>query len=364
MSVTSRTSFSRAALVVALLPLGACSIFAIKPLEPKATPGGAPAATPATKPAAGQPAAQPTRPPAGAAATTPPAGTPPATTPPAGTPPAGTPPATTPPATKPAAATPAPRPAAPALTPAQVEAQRAVRDSTRLAEALTKRRHSRVYLTLNYDLHGARLRTATGGVDGGEEEIGMGSLEFSMQKSTGRGLGLAFRTIGGGTDGPEYVEAAVLMGSRRLAFDLGAATRTGYDALGLAGGGAYDTMYIFPRAGFRSRANLGNTDFSVTLRGLYYIGLPPLDDNLPDGKLEGWSGETGLSWTWKRFPLTVNMGYRIERFQVFDREQETSSFVLGGGLLLGRRPRPPAVAAPAPAAAPAATPTTPPVRKP
>ncbi len=187
----------------------------------------------------------------------------------------------------------------------------------------------------------------------------MGSLEFAMQRSTGGGLGIAVRTIGGGTDAPEYSEFAFLMGTRRFALDIGAAARTGWDSIGVAGGGNYDTLHIFPRAGFRSRANLGNTDFSVTLRGLYYVGLPSLDENLPDANLEGWSAETGLSWTWRRFPLTANMGYRIERFKVYSREQETSSFVLGGGLLLGRRPRPAMVAPPAATPPPGNTNTPP-----
>jgi hypothetical protein len=243
----------------------------------------------------------------------------------------------------------------PALTPAQAEAQRAARDSARLAEATTTRRRSRVYLTLMYDMHSTSLRSATGGTLDGAEDVSLGSLDFSMQRSTGGGLGIAVRTIGGGSDAPDHLEAALLMGSRRFALDLGAAQRTGLDGAGVSGGGAYDSTYTFVRGGFRSRANLGNTDFSVSLRALYYVDVIPVKDGFPDSELEGWSGETGLSWTWNRFPRTVNLGYRIERFYVFGREQELSSLSIGTGLLLGRRPRPPAVEVPAAATPPPAT---------
>jgi hypothetical protein len=351
MLTTSRTSFARLALVAALLPISACSVFKPKPLEP--TPAASPPGGPGARPAGAPPAAQPATPPAGQPAATP-TGQPAAT-------PTGQ--AARPAATPPAAATPTARPATPTLTPAQAEAQRAARDSARLAEALTTRRRSRVYLALMYDLHNTSLRSATGGTLGATEDVSLGSLDFAMQRSTGGGLGIAVRTIGGGSDAPEYLEAALLMGSRRFALDLGAAQRTGFDSAGFSGGGAYDSTYTFVRGGFRSRANLGNTDFSVSLRALYYVDVIPVKDGFPDSELEGWSGETGLSWTWNRFPLTVNMGYRLERFHVFGREQELSSFSIGTGLLLGRRPRPPAVEVPAATPArPPATPTTPPAQ--
>jgi hypothetical protein len=332
MPMTTRTKLPRLFALAALLPLGACSVFQIKPADPKptpqttpttpaTTPAGRPAATPPAQgqvPPTTQPAGQPTRPTGGAAPATPPAAAP--ATPTAGAPTTGA----------PAAGTPAG--ARPAPTAAELEAQRAVRDSTRLAEAMRPRRRSPVHLVLLVDMLSARVRTAAGGVDQGEETSGMVSLDFALQKARGGGLGLAARTIGGDDKSPDFREVAFLMGSRRFALDIGAAQRTGYSPLS---GLPFDSLYSFGRAGFRSRGNLGNTDFSAQFRALYYIGIPV--DELVDPGLEGWSGETGLSWTWKRYPLTVNMGYRIERFLVFDREQEISSFSFGGGLLLGRR---------------------------
>ncbi len=190
---------------------------------------------------------------------------------------------------------------------------------------------------LMVDFHNASIRTADNGTLAAEEKQTLSSLDLTVQRARGGGLGVAVRSIAGDDNAPTYLDVGLLMGSRRLALDLGAAQRTGFDSLGFGGGGAYDSTYTFARAGFRSRANLGNTDFSVQFRALYYIGIPLGDDALPKDNLEGWSGETGLSWTWKRFPLTANLGYRIERFKVFAVEQESSAFTIGGGILLGRR---------------------------
>jgi hypothetical protein len=371
MSTYTETSMTRALALAVLLPLAACSAFKPKPAAapapapaPRTTPT-TPATTPTTTPApttpaggaarpgapaAGQPA--PARPagaaPAGGAPTTAPAAAP--TTAPAGAAPAGAAPAgaapagaaargaATPAGATPAGAAPAGAAGATSTSAALVAATAALkRDSVRLAEATTTRRRSPVYFTLMFDINNARLRTSDNLAAPTESEPSLGSFEIALQKAHGGGLGIAARSIAGDDNSPSYVEVALLMGARIFALDLGAAMRTGFDSLGFSGGGAFDSTYIFPRAGFRSRANIGNTDFSVQFRGLYYIGIPLGDDALPKDELEGWSGETGLSWTWKRFPLTANLGYRIERFKVFDVEQESSAFTLGAGLLLGRR---------------------------
>jgi hypothetical protein len=334
-------------LAIAALTLSACSMFKIKPASP------APAPAPTNRPTT-QPTTPPTTQPANRPATTP--ATAPTTTPTQtqGTPtrPAG---AATPPATTPATPA-ATQPTAPRLTLDQIESNKIKEDSARLASLGRTRRYSPIYFTLMFDSHAALMRTATGGVLAPEEEPKFSSLEISLQRANGRGLGIAARAISS-AEAYEYSEVALLMGSRRFALDLGVASRTGYDSVGLSGGGAYDTLHIFPRAGFRSRANLGGTDFSAQFRALYYVGLPSLDDAIPNANLEGWSAETGLSWTWNKFPLTANLGYRIERFKVYDREMETSSLVLGAGIMLGRRPRP---AAPAPVEAVSPPVTAPP----
>jgi hypothetical protein len=195
-----------------------------------------------------------------------------------------------------------------------------------------KPRRSPVYLTLLLDLHSARLISGEGG-NGDETTPGMGSFDFSVQSSRRGGVGLGFRSVGG-AEAYDYAEVALLLGSRSFSVDVGAASRSGYNQLT---DNLNDTTYRFARVGARSRVNLGNTDFSVTMRGAGYINIPTAEDELLPSNLNGFSFESGLSWTWARYPITANLGYRIEKFRVFDVEQETSSLVLGGGLVLGRR---------------------------
>jgi hypothetical protein len=235
------------------------------------------------------------------------------------------------PPARPAAGTPAPaqppRPAA--LAPGQLPSL----DSSYFVSPVQRRR-SPVHLVLMGEMHRTQLRTSVGGGAPSDESVAMTSLDFQLQPARSGGLGIAGRLMSGGDDVPTHWEGSLLLGARRFALDLGYAVRSGYDP---AGGGLFDTTYAFGKGGFRARANLGNTDFSMKLRGAYYVEIPTADEPATPAELEGWEGETGLAWTWNRFPLTVTLGYRIERFKVFDREQEVSSLVLGGGLLLGRR---------------------------
>lgn len=201
-------------------------------------------------------------------------------------------------------------------------------------------RTSPVYLVLSLDIHASRLISGEGG-SGDETSPGMGSLDFSVQPAKKSGLGFAFRTIGGDA-AYEFAEVALLFGSRRFTIDVGGASRTGYNELTDE---LNDTTYRFARVGARTRLNLGNTDFSVTLRGAAYINVPTPEEEALPSDLTGFSVESGLSWTWSKYPLNANLGYRIEKFNVFGVEQETSSLILGGGVLLGRRGlRPPTTA--------------------
>lgn len=200
------------------------------------------------------------------------------------------------------------------------------------ADSAKPPRRSPVYLTLMLDLHGARLISGESG-NGDQTTPGMGSLDFSVQSSALGGLGLGLRSVGG-TGAYDFAEVALLLGSRSFSVDIGGASRTGYNQLT---DNLNDTTYRFARVGARSRVNLGNTDFSVTMRGAGYINIPTPEDKLLPSNLSGFSVESGLSWTWARYPLTANLGYRVEQFKVFAVEQRTRSLVFGGGLLLGRR---------------------------
>jgi hypothetical protein len=193
-------------------------------------------------------------------------------------------------------------------------------------------RRSPVYMVLALEMHGTRLITGEAG-SAAETEPGMASIDFSIQSSKKAGVGLAFRSIAG-EEAFDFAELAVLIGSRAFSFDIGAATRSGYNNFT---DDLNDTTYTFARIGARSRVNLGSSDFSMTFRGAGYVKVPtPSEEALPSD-LKGFSLETGLTWTWARYPLAASLGYRIEKFNVFGVEQEASSLVLGGGVLLGRR---------------------------
>ncbi len=211
-----------------------------------------------------------------------------------------------------------------ALAMLPASAARAQRDSTAA-------RTSPVYLVLMLESQAARLIAGENG-SGAKTTDGLGGVDFSIQSSRKAGMGLAVRALSGPYD---FAELGVLLGSRRFALDVGAASRSGYNVVTSQ---PNDTTYRFAKVGIRSRANLGNTDFSVSLRGAGYVRIPTPEEKLVPSGLEGFNAETGLAWTWSRFPLTVNLGYRIERFTVFGVETETSALTLGGGILLGRRP--------------------------
>jgi hypothetical protein len=198
----------------------------------------------------------------------------------------------------------------------------ATRDTT------TATRRSPVQFLLFGYTQSSEIRT-TDGVTTSDESGPIAGVEFLLALRSGA-FGLHGRLLS--TDGPAVMEGGVVLGSRKFALDLAYMMRDGFNPVNSQ---PYDSTYAFARAGFRSRANLGNTGFTVGLRGGYYVGIPGSVD--PGADLEGWEGESQLAWTWSRFPLTVLMGYRLERFRVWGIEQETSALTFGGGVALGRR---------------------------
>ena len=195
---------------------------------------------------------------------------------------------------------------------------------------------SPIHAVLLADVHDARVHSALGAVVSPETSAGMVSLDLAMQRAEGNGIGFAGRMILGGSAAPSSLDASMLVGSRLFAGELGIGTRNGWDPDEAAG--TFDIAYPIARFGIRSRANLGNSPFSAHLRAARYVGLPgEADPDFGAVDLTGWSAESGLSWTWQTFPVTANLGYRIERFRVYTHEQEVSSLYLGAGFLLGRR---------------------------
>lgn len=195
---------------------------------------------------------------------------------------------------------------------------------------------SPVHVALMADAHDSRIRTATAGVAANEEAVGLVSLDLTVQPAEGNGLGFAARAIGGGESAPNLTELGVLVGSRRLAVDVGIGTRSAFDPDDPDD--PYEVPYPIARLGIRSRMDLGQSPFSVHFRAARHIGIGgEADDDLGSPRAGGWNAETALSYTARRFPVTGNLGYRIERFEVFNRDQEVTSLYVGVGVLFGRR---------------------------
>lgn len=195
---------------------------------------------------------------------------------------------------------------------------------------------SPVHVVLMADIHDARIHSAAGGVLEPEASTALLSLDVAVQRLEGVGPGLAARVVSGGEAGPAVGQLGALFGSRRIAVEAGVGSRNALDPDDPTDG--YDTTYPLGYLGLRSRVNLGASPFSVHFRGARYLGLSNEEDsNLGAASPQGWNAETGVTWTSRTIPFSVNLGYRIERFRHFTTEQEISSLALGAGFLLGRR---------------------------
>lgn len=202
----------------------------------------------------------------------------------------------------------------------------APRDTTGTA---VEGRRSPVHFLLFGYTQSANVHTNDGGVTS-ESSGSLAGVEFLLTPRNG-GVGLHGRMLSS-DPGPAITEGGLVIGSRRFSIDAAYVMRNGYNPVNSL---PYDSTYAFARGGFRSRANLGNTGFTLGLRGGYYVGIP--SDQDPGPELEGWEGETQLAWSWSKFPLTLMMAYRIETFTVWGYEEEVSALSIGGGLAFGRR---------------------------
>lgn len=158
------------------------------------------------------------------------------------------------------------------------------------------------------------------------------AVDATLQRAEGLGPGVILRVIRGVGPVPHYMEGGLLVGTRRFAVDAAVATRKGPD---IFRGGAYDSLFAFVRVGVRTDLALGRTGFAWQARVGHYLDFPA--PGTVEKDMRGWSADSWLRWSAPRSPLTLNIGYRTERFLVRDRHQTSSGFALGSGFILGRR---------------------------
>lgn len=127
----------------------------------------------------------------------------------------------------------------------------------------------------------------------------------------------------GGASKRQLLEGRVLIGSPQFRLELGYAERR--HAL-------VDSSLQYLRGGFTTTTNLGTSGIAIRLRA---IGTMPVKrDGVPFNQHLGWEGETNVSYTWPRFPVFAQLGYRIESMRHPTGDEEQSSLVMGVGLWL------------------------------
>lgn len=174
--------------------------------------------------------------------------------------------------------------------------------------------------------HQARVRTALDALMPPERAVSQVGVELGAP-TFWRPMRVAARVLRATrADDLASLDAGVVIGGRFVALEAAYATRGSYSP---TSGLAHARTASFARAGLRGRLALGATGFAMHLRGNAY--LPTGDD------VEGWDGESGLTFSTPSWPVTATLGYRLERFRIFDVEQEVSSLTFGLGFtLLGR----------------------------
>lgn len=174
--------------------------------------------------------------------------------------------------------------------------------------------------------HQARVRTALDALMPPERAVSQMGVELGAP-TFWRPMRVAARVLRATrADDLASLDAGVVIGGRFVALEAAYATRGSYSP---ASGLAHARTASFARAGLRGRLALGATGFTMHLRGNAYV--PTGDD------IEGWDGESGLTFSPASWPVTATLGYRLERFRIFDVEQEVSSLTFGLGFtLLGR----------------------------
>jgi hypothetical protein len=181
--------------------------------------------------------------------------------------------------------------------------------------------------------HQARVRSALGNLMPPERSVPQMGLELGVPTfwEQLRVHGRLLRATGGGDD-LHSMEAGLLLTSRFVGVEASYAQRGSYSpSTGLAHGRVAE----FGRAGVRTQMGLGGTGLSLHLRANAY--LPTWRAASPDDDVEGWDGETGLTYATSALPVSATLGYRLERFRIFGVEQEVSALTFAVAFtLLGR----------------------------
>ncbi len=146
---------------------------------------------------------------------------------------------------------------------------------------------------------------------------------------SGGGLGIFGRhhtSSLGDTNAPLLQEAGILIGDGGFRLEAAYSARRHLPQ---------DSVIPFIRGGFAATSVLGTSGVALRLRAGYFVPVDRLQGDSQD--TEGWEGETTLTYTWDRLPLSAQLGYRMERLRVVDFEEETSALTLGIGIWLQRR---------------------------
>lgn len=157
------------------------------------------------------------------------------------------------------------------------------------------------------------------------ESVGWRGLEGALIGPTSA-FGLYGRyTAGrvGSNNGRQMLEARLMMGAPEFRFEFGYAERHH---------SVVDSTFQYYRGGLTTTTTLGTSGITIRFRA---IGTVPVKRaGLPFQEHLGWEGETNVSYTWPRFPVFAQLGYRIESMRHPAGAEELSSLVLGVGLWL------------------------------
>jgi hypothetical protein len=181
--------------------------------------------------------------------------------------------------------------------------------------------------------HQARVRSALGSLMPPERSVPQMGLELGAPTFWAplRVHGRLLRATAG-SDDLHSMEAGLLLTNRFIGVEASYARRGSYSpSTGLAHG----RIAEFGRAGLRTQMGLGGTGLSLHLRANAYV--PTWRAESAEDDVEGWDGETGLTYAAPTLPVSATLGYRLERFRIFGVEQEVSALTFAVAFtLLGR----------------------------
>lgn len=175
----------------------------------------------------------------------------------------------------------------------------------------------------------ARVRTALGAMIPPERDAAQVGAELGLPTPLG-GLRVHARMLRGTQgDDLESLDAGLIYWIGPVGIEGAWAQRASYSP---RNGLAHGRMTDFARAGLRTGLELGLTGFSMHLRANAYV--PTRRAALPEDDIEGWDGDTGLTYRHPGLPVSATLGYRLERFRIFGVEQEVSALTFALGFTL------------------------------